>query len=157
VLQTLDDLAANSGTSLQQPGQASCTGVPTDKYVSAINSRRASASLTTTVGPVATIQPSFRWANRTTWTARPARTPAPARPARHRGDCAIAGKREVGKYLVYNHCQSVLGGQLGKTIEIIVGYKRTSGVVGTDQNDGGGVGEIQAGKSMCQCPSKRSR
>jgi len=40
----------------------------------------------------------------------------------------------------------VLGGQLGKTIEIIVGYKRTSGVVGTDQNDGGGVGEIQAGK-----------
>jgi hypothetical protein len=40
-------------------GAACCTGVPTERYVSAISSRRSSADASSAGGPLAAIQPSL--------------------------------------------------------------------------------------------------
>ena len=141
------------------PGRASCTGVPTDKYVSAINSRRASASLTTTVGPVATIQPSFRWGkphdldsppseNTSAGEGRPA-TAVIAPFAGEKGKSA-----NTSSTIIASPCSAANWARRSKSSS---DTNEPVGLLGLTRMMAAASARSRLAKSMCQCPSKRSR
>ena len=93
-------------------GAASCTGVETERYVSATTSRRARASRTRPAGPVTAVQASLSW-GRPQLFERPPRAKARAGPSRatlatRRGS---SRKREVGEDLVRDEGDPALGAE----------------------------------------------